>query len=229
MEIATRNERTVAFYSPITYDLMQFAFFPVNMAINAMCYLQPKKAEWNEKGFEKQDVNGSGESLENLTRAILNHEDIAYTEEDLVRLYDSLPAVKASDDLIGRTWKGKILRTNGSVLDLAEWAIIRPLSLIGVSWGKRYRTADKGDPLLFNWQEKIFAPVPIWGNVGMTDIRWRGVPTATMNYDHQPWKDYFRLLSDKSGNVVLLGIWTHKNISGGWFTLTLDQDTPTDA
>lgn len=228
MKLATNNGRTVTFLDPMTYDLMQFAFFPVNMAINTLCYLQPKKAEWNEAGFEKQDVSGTGESLESVTQSILGQADIAYNEEDLVRLYDSLPAVGAQKDLIGRTWRGKILRTNNSVLDLAEWAIIRPLSLLGITWGKRYRTADVGDPLLFNWQEKVYAPVPIWGNVGMTDIRWRGVPTATMNYDHQPWKDYFKLLSDKNGEIVLLGIWTHKQISGGWFALTLDQETPAD-
>ena len=56
----------------------------------------------------------------------------------------------------------------------------------------------------------------------MTDIAWRGESTATMNYDRQPWKDYFRLLSDEGGTMVLLGVWTHKQIAGGWFTLTYD-------
>ena len=56
----------------------------------------------------------------------------------------------------------------------------------------------------------------------MIDVTWRGVTTATMIYDRQPWKDYFRLLSREDGKVVLLGVWTHKYIAGGWFTLTLD-------
>ncbi|MFQ3171937.1 MAG: hypothetical protein ACI9DG_001975 [Oleispira sp.] len=66
-----------------------------------------------------------------------------------------------------RAWKGKILRTNNSVLDLAEWCIIRPLSFLGIKWGKRYRTQHQGDPLLFRWADKVYFPIPIWGNVGM--------------------------------------------------------------
>jgi len=112
-------------------------------------------------------------------------------------------------------------------LDVAEWLLIRPLKLLGFNWGKRYRTADKGDPLLIRWMDKVYFPLPAWGNVGMTDIRWRGVTTATMNYDHQAWKDYFKLLSNDDGTVVLLGVWTHKHIAGGWFTLTLDPDVVT--
>lgn len=222
------NKRVVLFFPAAVYDLAQLVMFPVNYAIGGLCYLQPKKSVWNDHGFETQDVSGTGKPIAELSREILSHADIAYHEQDLVRLYDALPAVTAKDDLIGRTWKGRILRTNNSVLDVAEWAFIRPLAKLGIAWGKRYRTAEKGDPLLLNWKGKLFAPIPVWGNVGMTDIRWRGEPTATMNYDYQPWKDYFKLLSNEDGKVVLLGIWTHKHIAGGWFTLTLDQDTPTN-
>ena len=109
------------------------------------------------------------------------------------------------------------------MLDLAEWFIIRPLSFLGIKWGKRYRTQHQGDPLLFRWMDKVYFPIPIWGNVGMTDIRWREDATATMNYDHQPWKDYFKIISNEDGKVVLLGVWSHKHIAGGWFTLTLDS------
>ncbi len=222
------NNRVVLFFPPVMYDLTQLLLFPLNYAIGGLCYLQPKKSVWNDHDFQTQDVSGTAKSLEELKWQIVNQADIAYHEQDLVRLYDSLPAVSASDDLIGRTWKGKILRTNHSVLDIAEWALVRPLTKLGLGWGKRYRTAEKGDPLLLNWKSRIYTPIPFWGNVGMTDIRWRGETTATMNYDHQPWKDYFKLLTDQDGKVVLLGVWTHKHIAGGWFTLTLDQDTPTD-
>lgn len=225
--LSPAHDRTVVFLPAAVYDLTQLLFFPINYAICGLCYLQPQKSVWNAPDYSTQDVSGSGKSLEALKQEVLSQADIAYNEQDLVRLYDSLPAVRAEDDLIGRSWRGKILRTNRSVLDLAEWAVVRPLTRLGFGWGKRYRSADKGDPLLFNWKGRIFAPVPLWGNVGMTDIRWRGVTTATMNYDHQPWKDYFKLLSDGNGKVVLLGVWTHKHIAGGWFTLTLDADTPT--
>ena len=222
------NNRAVLFFPPVAYDLVQLALFPLNYAIGGMCYLQPDKSVWNGQDFASQDVSGSGKLLDELKREILSRADVAYNEQDLVRLYDALPAVSAGKDLIGRTWKGKILRTNRSVLDLAEWAIVRPLTKLGLAWGKRYRTADKGDPLLVNWKDRLVTPIPFWGNVGMADIRWRGETTATMNYDHQPWKDYFKLLSDDNGRVVLLGVWTHKHIAGGWFTLTLDAGTPTD-
>ena len=222
------RDRAVVFLPGAAYDLTQWLFFPVNALIGGLCHLQPSKSVWYGPDYEKQDVSGSGKPLDALKAEILAQADIAFTEADLVRLYDSLPAVSARDDLIGRTWSGRILRTNRSVLDLAEWAVVRPLSWLGFAWGKRYRTDDKGDPLLFNWQRKVFMPVPLWGNVGMTDIRWRGDTTATMNYDHQPWKDYFKLLSNENGKVVLLGVWTHKHIAGGWFTLTLDAETPTD-
>ncbi|OUS24220.1 hypothetical protein A9Q99_25100 [Gammaproteobacteria bacterium 45_16_T64] len=222
-----KNRRAVFFFPALSYDITQFALFPLNYAISAACHLQPKDSVWNEEGFESQKLTGSGKPLDQVQQEILQQQDVAYNEEDLVRLYDSLPAVSATDDLVGRAWQGKILRTNASVLDLAEWCIIRPLSYLGVKWGKRYRTQDKGDPLLMRWKDKVYAPIPMWGNVGMTDIKWRGVSTATMNYDHQPWKDYFRLLSNDDGTMVLLGVWTHKHIAGGWFTLTLDPDVVT--
>lgn len=225
--MTTAKPPVVLHFPPVAYDLVQWAMFPLNYAIGGLCYLQPKKSVWNDHGFATQDLSGTGLPVEALKQQLLSGDDIAFHEQDLVRLYDALPAVSARDDLIGRTWKGRIVRTNHSVLDLAEWAIVRPLSKLGLAWGKRYRSAEKGDPLLFNWKGRIFSPVPLWGNVGMTDIRWRGETTATMNYDHQPWKDYFKLLSDDNGKVVLLGVWTHKHIAGGWFTLTLDPETPT--
>lgn len=207
------------------YDVAQWLAFPLNFLISCMCYLQPKKSVWNEANSKDLKLEGSGKPLDQIKNEILEQQDIAYNEEDLVRLYDSLPNVNAKQDLVGRAWQGKVLRTNASVLDLAEWFVVRPLSLLGIRWGKRYRTQHQGDPLLFRWFDKLYFPIPIWGNVGMTDIRWREEATATMNYDHQPWKDYFKVLTNEDGKMVLLGIWTHKHIAGGWFTLTLEGPT----
>ena len=228
MRVNTSNGRAVVFYPPFVYDLAQFAMFPVNAAIGGLCRLQSARSVWNAPDFRSRPLEGSGKPVADLRREALDGLDIAFDEQDLVRLYDSLPTVSAADDLIGRTWRGRILRTNRSVLDLAEWALVRPLTRLGFGWGKRYRTPEQGDPLLVNWKRRLYAPIPVWGNVGVTDIRWRGEPTATMNYDHQPWKDYFRRLSDDGDRVVLLGVWTHKHIAGGWFTLTLDPETPAD-
>lgn len=222
----SKNRSVALFYPPITYDIAQFVLFPVNYAIGGLCYLQPSKSVWNTADFDARHIAGSGKAIEQIKADILQQKDMAHHEEDLVRLYDALPAACAQSDLVGRSWQGKILRTNASVLDLAEWLVIRPLSRIGIRWGKRYRTSDKGDPLLFSWRDKLHFPIPAWGNVGMTDIKWRGVSTATMNYDHQPWKDYFKILANEDGKVILLGVWTHRHIAGGWFTLTLDTNLP---
>ncbi len=211
--------RRVLSLPPPVYDLTQLLFFPINYAIGGLCYLQPQTG--------RRSAGEPSPSVETLKQAILSGADIAYAEQDLLRLYDTLEPVSAADDMIGHTWRGRILRTRSSVLDLAEWAIVRPLGKLGIHWGKRYRSADKGDPLLLNWRRRLYIPVPLWGNVGMTDIRFRGVPTATMNYDHQPWKDYFKWLENQAGQRVLLGVWTHKHIAGGWFTLTLDEQVPT--
>ena len=209
------------------YDLSQWLMFPMNYAIGGLCNLQPNESVWNEGYNKARELRGSAKPVEIIAREILEQQDIAYEEEDLVRLYDSLPSVDAESDLVGRSWQGKVLRTNASVLDIAEWLLIRPLSLLGLNWGKRYRNANVGDPLLVRWKDEAFFPVPAWGNVGMTNIEWRDDSTATMNYDHQPWKDYFKMLSNDDGKMVLLGVWTHKHIAGGWFTLTFDAELPT--
>ena len=207
----------------IVYDFLQWAAFPVNYLLGLLCYIQPQKSIWNEGGFETQDISGTGIDPDELKQVVLEKKHQTYNEADIVRLFDSLPTVSADKDLINRVWEGKILRTNRSALDFAYYAIHLPLKLLGLQWGKRYCTANKGDPLFIRWLNLVYLPIPFWGNVSMIDIRWRGKTTATMNYDHQPWRDYFRLLSDENGNVVLLGVWTHKHIAGGWFTLTLDQ------
>ena len=80
-----------------------------------------------------------------------------------MRLYDSLPRVSAREDLIGRGFRGRILRTGSSVLDLAQRALVGPLMKSGLRWGKRYRTAHTGDPLLVSWRDRLYFPIPVWG------------------------------------------------------------------
>ena len=223
-----RNGRIILFLPPFVYDLLQWAFFPLNYLIGISCHLQRNRSVWNDKDFASHNIEGSGRSLDDVRKDILEERNVVFQEEDLVLLYDSLPPVSAFDDMIGHTWKGKILRTNASILDVAEWVLARPLSLLGFKWGKRFRDADLGDPLVLRWLNKLYFPLPVWGNVCMIDVKWRGVTTATMIYDRQPWKDYFRLLSREDGRVVVLGVWTHKHIAGGWFTLTLDPDAVTN-
>lgn len=227
--MSTNNRRTELSYPPVVYDLTQLLLFPMNYVIAGLCHLQPDHCTWNEDDFATQDVEGSGRPLSELKADLLAGRDAAYEQPDLVRLYDSLPTVSARQDVIGRSWRGRIIRTDRSVLDLAEWALVRPLGRLGLGWGKRYLSADRGDPLFLRWADRLYFPVPAWGNVGVTDVRWRGETTATMNYDHQPWKDYFRRLSADGEPTVLLGVWTHKHLAGGWFLLTQDGDACADA
>jgi len=218
------NGKIITFFPPILYDIAQWIAFPLNYLIGVSVHLQPGRSVWNEPDFKSQELKGTGRALADITADILAERDVVYDEEDLVLLYDSLPAIDANDVLIGNTWKGKILRRNRSVLDVGEWVLVRVLGLLGFKWGKRFREQDKGDPLIVRWLNRFYIPLPLWGNVCLIDIKWRGVTTGTMVYDRQPWKDYFRMLSDEEGNVVLLGVWTHKHVAGGWFTLTLDPD-----
>lgn len=222
-----KNGKVVLYFPSLFYDVAQWAFFPVNYVISVACHFQPKKSVWNDEDFDKKEIKGSGKSLDDIKKDILEEKNVSFDEEDIVLLYDSLPAVTSHKDVIGRSWKGRIVRTNASVLDVGEWLLVRTLGLLGLKWGKRFRTDVKGDPLQVRWFDRFYFPLPIWGNVSIIDIKWRGVTTATMVYDHQPWKDYFKLLSDENGKFVLLGVWTHKDIAGGWFTLTFDPDVVT--
>jgi len=233
-KILLKNGKIVTFLPSFVYEIVHHTFFWLNWVLDSLCYIQPEKSEWNEPNDTSVSVEAlkaaGGVDLSIIKDQILTQKDVAYAEKDLVRLYDSLPAAKTEEILVGRTWNGKILRTKKSVLDLAEWLIIRPISFLGISWGKRYCTQHTGDPLLFNWAKVAYVPIPLWGNVCVTDIKWRGVPTGTMNYDAQNWKDYFRILEHDPATqrLVLLGVWTARSKAGGWFTLTWDPSTPTE-
>jgi hypothetical protein len=87
----------VLFYPSAVYDVAQFVMFPLNCLISGLCYLQPSKSIWNEEGFENKKLLGSGKTLEQLRAEILRQDGLIYNEEDLVRLYDSLPTVNAKN------------------------------------------------------------------------------------------------------------------------------------
>lgn len=193
-----------------------------------MCYLQPYAKHWDEDETVSREVlegSISEERLSALRISLLSDSLKLYQEREIVALFDSLPAPEP-DELIGHTFTGRIVRS-GCFLDVVDMVLVRPLMKLGLQWGKRYRSKYIGDPLLVSWGKRVFVPLPIWGNVGMTSILWRGSHVATMNYDHQPWKDYFKLLSDPEDQLrVYLGVWTARELSGGWFILTIDPDTP---
>lgn len=79
-------------------------------------------------------------------------------------------------------------------------------------------TRFTGDPLLVNFWKLIYFPLPVWGNVSMVDSDFRG-RAATMIYDHQPRKDYFVVVDENT----LLGLWTSRELTGGWFVLRINH------
>lgn len=223
-----KDSRAVVFLPQLVYDLLAYLCFPLNYLINLICYFQPNARLWDDDssvGPQALEQSVSKERLAELQTALQSDSLEVYSEREIVALYDSLPAAKP-EDLIGHTFTGRIVRA-GCFLDVVDMVLVRPLMKLGLAWGKRYRTKHTGDPLLVSWNQKVFFPVPVWGNVGMTSILWRGDYAACMNYDHQPWKDYFKVLSAPEDPVkVFLGVWTARELSGGWFVLTTDPATP---
>jgi hypothetical protein len=225
--IIFRGGKCIFFFPSFYYDIIQHICFPLNSIIGIVCHVLPTRSSiWSEPHTLSKKLFGTGADLEAVKRSLIHGSDRSYHEEDLVKVYDSCKPI-AAEELIGNTWNGRIIRTNRSLLDLAEWCLVRPLGLFGFRWGKRYCTQHTGDPLLLRWIDRLYFPLPVWGNVGMVDIRWRGVVTATMNYDYQPWKDYFRVLQEDNEKTILIGVWTHRSVAGGWFTLTLDKSVST--
>lgn len=152
-----------------------------------------------------------------LRDTIRRRENTRLLDAEIWKLYDSLPA-PTTNDMMGN-WRGKVV-FSGSWLD---WAGIVEIAArcIGIEWGKRFFTPHRGDPLIFICWKKLIFPVPAWGNVSMPEIQLRGKTGATMTYDHQPWKDHFRILDDgkASGRRMMLGNWFSREKNGGWFTL----------
>lgn len=225
----TKAGHTIVFLPLLAYNFCAFIFSPLNYLINNICYLQPNgQPEWDSPALQpplKERV--SDDRIAQIRKQLLAKEIETFGEHEIVQLFDTLkPATRV--DLIGKSYRGHIVRC-GCFLDLVDKVLVRPLMTLGFVWGKRYRSQHVGDPLLMCWKEKIFFPFPIWGNVGMTGIQWRGEHQATMNYDHQPWQDFFRILDDgqHSGNRVYLGVWSAREKTGGWFTLTLRRDVET--
>ncbi len=204
-----RSRRLLVFFDRFVYDFAVWSLFVVNWGLDALCALQPRKNTWDS------DATSAKTNVAQVVGKLVAKET-SFSDEDLVNAFDALPQTTVEEHLLGRTFDGRVLRTNKSVLDLAQWLLVLPLGLLGFAWGKRYRTRHIGDPLLVNWLGLLYFPLPAWGNVGVFDIVWRGRSCATMVYDHQPWQDYFALLPDGS----LLGVWTSRDRVGGWFVLS---------
>ena len=210
----------------ILYDLLVLLCYPFNWLVTFLVSLYSRTLWASDPSLAphalaKSMDSLSPEQLHTLTAQILAREDVKYDEAHLVQLFDTLPRV-SEDLIVGKAFKGLILRS-GSLLDMVQLLLVKPINMLGFDWGKRFRTKFIGDPLFCNWRHRFYWPVPMWGNVSINDMDYRGGVQSSMRYDQQPWNDYFRVLSDEKGNLVFLGIWCSRDHNGGWFTLTHDQ------
>lgn len=204
------------------YDLCVLVFFPVNWLIAAIAGRFPSayaSRDWPlDSKLESSSLPVPKMSLKEIREVIRRRDDTRLEDGDLWSLFDSLPA-PSTNDMIGN-WRGKVVLT-GSWLDMAGLLLERPARRLGMDWGKRFFSPYKGDPLIFIAANRFIFPVPAWGNVSMPEIALRGKTGAAMTYDHQPWKDHFRVLDDgrASGRRMMLGNWISREKNGGWFTL----------
>lgn len=203
------------------YDLCVLIFFPVNWLIAAIAGRFPSDyaaRDWPlDAGLEPSRLPAPGMSLKKMRETIRRRDETRFEDGDVWSLFDTLPA-PSTNDMIGN-WRGTVLLT-GSWLDVAS-LLERPARRLGLEWGKRFFSPYKGDPLIFIVWKRLVFPVPAWGNVSMPEISLRGKSGAAMTYDHQPWKDHFRVLDDgkASGRRMMLGNWISREKNGGWFTL----------
>lgn len=222
-------------FAPLwVYDIAVKLNFIPNWITGAMTFfLNPYPGptpNWNtDSALTPAALAKSADAATSADLAVLKESIIAdssgwLAEKSLMQLFDSLPVADA-DMMRGKAYKGRILRS-GCSLDYVDLCLIQPLRMVGVNWGKRYRSAYVGDPLVMTFLNRVHVPQAIWGNVGMHDVSYRGRSHATMMYDHQPWLDMFVVLDDGaiSGTIKLLGLWCHRQKCGGWFTLTHQPD-----
>lgn len=224
----TKQGHTILFLPTIVYTWLCYMLFSINFIIHLACYCQRNGLpEWGSPTPPAFKNKISAERIKELKDRLLCKAEMTFAEEELVQVFDSLEPAQRSD-MIGKSYRGHIVRS-GCFLDLVDKVIVAPLKKLGFQWGKRYRTQHIGDPLLMCFRDKYFFPLPLWGNVGLSSIEFRNKHQVTMNYDHQPWQDYFRVLDDgkRTGDAVYLGLWTDREKTGGWFTLTVRRDVET--
>mmetsp|Transcript_10429 Transcript_10429/g.11852 ORF Transcript_10429/g.11852 Transcript_10429/m.11852 type:complete len:265 (-) Transcript_10429:26-820(-) len=208
--------KRILFLPQFLYDALCKLFFVLNYAINCGVYLQPGYKLWtlNDKLSPKNLPHSAGAAtdaqLKALRSKILSGANERFNESHVVQLFDTLPPATC-ETMIGRSFNGRVLPTK-QFLDIADLCLVKPLQMLGFGWGKRYRNKYVGDPLLVNWNKTFYFPLPVWGNVSIDEIEYRGVTQATMNYNHQPWQDYFRVLKDENDELVILGVWTSRYV-----------------
>jgi hypothetical protein len=202
------------------YDLLVFVFFPINWIISLLPSRLPlpyNREDWSLDP-ELAPAKLSATPHSELAAAIRRRDNARVVDRNVWGLFDTLPGPAASE--MSGNWRGKVV-FSGGWLDPAGYLLEIWLRLVGIEWGKRFFTPYRGDPLIFICWNRLVFPAPMWGSVSLPEIQFRGRSGATMVYDHQPWKDHFRILDDGkvSGRRMLIGNWMVREKMGGWFTL----------
>lgn len=221
--------KVILYAQPWMYDILGVLFYPFNQGVVVYgstwatmtdmknFHTDPTYSVEALKVLDKNKMEDGSNRMEYVAAALKNKSKETFEEIEIVRLFDSLPAIDADD--MYHHWRGHIVHT-GSLIDIASHVLMR---FLGIQWGKRFRNKHVGDPLVVNIGNKLLVPAPVWGNVCMIDMTYRGVSTATMVYDNLPFQDYFKVIDEgdaKTGKPkLLLGVWTARDKVGGWFML----------
>ncbi|GBG24796.1 Hypothetical Protein FCC1311_010142 [Hondaea fermentalgiana] len=228
----TERNKVVIYLPRLLCDVLARLAWPLNMLLDvaplaAQMYFARKPGVWPMPVKDLESMQTSGDASK-ARESILSEKVSVVPEETLTQLFGTLEPAHA-EDLVAKTWEGKLIRTGTRALDLVDLVLARPLLVLGVGWGKRFRAPHRGDALILHWMDKIYFPMPMYGNASIVDMEYAGKTQATARYNHQPWNEHFRILNDgkESGKMVLLGAWCTRDTIGGWFTLTHQTEVET--
>lgn len=122
IRITVRGKLVVVFFHHIVYDVAVWNCFVPNWFICLLCHFQRGNQRLDD--VHPQQSISREEFLQKLDAGAV------FDDEQLLGLFDELPPAQASQ-LIGKTFDGTILKTNKSVLDLAQLLLVLPLQAIG--------------------------------------------------------------------------------------------------
>jgi hypothetical protein len=84
-------------------------------------------------------------------------------------------------------------------------------------YGKRFVTRDDAEPIVCMAEDGSLVASVDFGVARLRELSFRGVSSAGMVYDQQPWIDYFRKLNDDT--LVALIDMKGKPMDIGFFML----------
>jgi hypothetical protein len=227
----TKSGFVVVMFPWFLYSVFSLVAGVVNILLNDIlpgrAKVQP--TQWSDAPHSPQAIKSLGEKrLAEIKKEILENHGQAYEEVELVQLWDTLePAT--SEDLIRKTFKNKIIDVSELYSDNFYEKIAKTLSKFGMHVHRRFVNKFQGDSLLLNILDLVVFPLPIFGNVGIKELNFRGKVGIAMCYDHQPWIDYFRILDEdkETGKKIILAFSTCRDQGAGFYTLTYRPEIET--